>query len=302
MKVVRKLGRAYCEHRAASMPERRWSTVGLGVVVAARNRSGQRVDNFMRTLRRQTMPPDMVDITLVDYGSEPDHAASLREACLDWRVRYVGYSVPSHLERRRGHALNVGLRQMPTWCRIALCTDIDMLFAPNLLEWVMRTQLAYPRALTLCQFMDLPEDAIGPDTDPVAEFERLHALGIWYDDGATGPCTAAPREWFHAIRGFDERLFGEDHDDADIHHRAKRDGLVDVWIHGQTTLLHQWHYRRYDPPSTPEQALDHVSYHRHDEPNRHIVATSETVVRNEGFEWGQLPADGLVIEPPERRR
>jgi hypothetical protein len=302
MKVIRRLGRRLCEQRALRLPERRWSTVGLGVVVAARNRAGVRVKNFMRTLRRQTVPHDMVDVTLVDYGSEPECAAELRALCLDWRVRYCFLPVPSHLERRRSLALNIGLRQVPEWCRYVVCTDIDMLFAPNFCEWVLRTQLAYPKALTLCQFLDLPEGSMDDDTDPLAEFGRLRALGVPYEETANGPCLGAPRAWWYAIRGYDERLFGEDHDDWDIRKRARRDGRAEVWIHDHTALLHQWHWRRFETPRDEQDLPDQESYHKHFAPNAQIADHDPTIRRNLDHEWGVLPPGGTVIEPPERRR
>jgi hypothetical protein len=302
MKVVRKLARRYCDWRCRRLPQRCWSTLGLGVVVAVRNRSGQRPENFLRTLRHQTMPPDMVDITLVDYGSDPEHAQDLQDRCLDWRVRYIYLPVPSHLERRRGLALNVGLRRMPEWCRVAMCTDIDMLFARDFLEWVMRTQLAYPRALTLCRFVDLRQEAISPETDVVAQFDQIKTQGEYYDDSAVGPCLGAPRAWFHHIRGFDERLFGEDHDDTDIRWRNRRDGRIEVRLEDRTSLLHQWHWRRFEQAESAEQKLDAESYHRYWDSNMAIVQGDQSVIRNLDHEWGQLPEGGYVIEPPERRR
>ncbi|MBI2297983.1 MAG: hypothetical protein HYU66_03360, partial [Armatimonadetes bacterium] len=157
-------------------------------------------------------------------------------------------------------------------------------------------------ALALCRFTDLPEGSPADDTDVIAEFERLRGLGQLYDDSAVGPCLAAPREWYHQVRGFDERLFGEDHDDFDIQRRARLSGLVEVWLHDRTALLHQWHWRRFDEPRTPEEQAEHERYRRHWERNRELVLASDDPVRNRDHEWGALPDGAEVIEPPERRR
>lgn len=303
MKMLRHWGRAWYALKARQLPERVWSQLGLGVVVAARNRAGWRAANCLRTLRRQTMPPDMVDLTLVDYGSEPEQAAQLQELCLDWRVRYVWLPVADHGSRRRGHALNCGLRLVPEWCRYAVTTDIDMLYAPNFLEWVVRTQYSYPDAFTVCRFRDLPEGAVDEHTDVLAEFDRLRPLGELYDDSAVGPCLAAPRKWWFKVRGFDERMGGEDHDDTDVKYRAQRDHRVLVWLHEQTAMLHQWHWRRFDAaPETPEQLADAESYRRWYQHNQEIADGDLTIIRNRDHEWGQLPDGGYVIEAPERRR
>lgn len=296
MSLVGRLARRWFDHRAARLPERAWRTVGVGVMVAAHNRSGQRVENFLKTLRHQTLPAERVDITVVDYGSAPEHGEDLRERCRRHHARYI-YLPTTTLERRRSLAYNVALRHMPEWVEIAMATDIDMIFAPDFLEQVVRVQIAYPPCLTLCRFTDLPEDAMTDDTDVVAEFERLRRLGELYDDCATGPCLAARREWWWRIRGYDERLYGEEHDDYDTQCRAKASGLVQVWIHDRTSLLHQWHWRRYGGPRTEEERAEHERHLRHFQQNREIVLGSPDPVRNRDHEWGVMPEGGYVIEP-----
>jgi hypothetical protein len=302
MKAIRHLGRLYYERRAAGMAPRAWQSRAVGVVVAARNRSGQRAENFLRTLRTQTMPVDLVDMTLVDYGSESEHAADLQKRCDAWRVRYIFLPVADHFQRNKSLALNIGLRHMPEWCHVALCTDIDMIFAPNFLEWVMRTQLAYPKAITLCQFTDLREEAIGEDTDVVAEFDRIRTMGELFDDCAVGPCLALTREWYYRVRGFDERMFGEDHCDTDLLYRAERDGMVRFWLNQHTSLLHQWHWRRFDQPRDAKEQLDKESYERFWDVNAEFSDHDPTIVRNADHDWGVLPEGGFVIDQPERRR
>ena len=301
MGLIGRLARTYFDWRSRRLPERRWSTTGIAVIVAVHNRSGQRVENFLKTLRRQSMPPDYVDLTVCDYGSDPDHSADLKGRCWDWRVRYVRYDCLG-TERSRALALNTALRQVPEWIHCVVSTDIDMIFAPNFLETVVRTQLAYPQALTLCRFVDLPEAAIGPETDVIAEFETLREAGEYYDRSATGPCLGAAREWYYHIRGFDERLRGEDHDDFDIQRRARASGLVEVWTEDRTAMLHQWHWRRFEAPRGADEQAEHERYQRHWETNRDMVLEAGDPVRNQDQEWGS-PSGGIeVIEPPERRR
>ena len=51
----------------------------------------------------------------------------------------------------------------------------------------------------------------------------------------------ATRDFFEAVRGFDEAYKFWGLEDTDLTHRAQLWGLELSWVHEQTAMLHQWH-------------------------------------------------------------
>lgn len=276
-----KLGRRWRKWRCYYLLPRRVWERPLGVVVAVRNRSGQRVENFLQTLRRQTVPPEQVEIVVCDFGSEPDHARDIRARCARHGARYI--YTPDGPVWNKSRALNIAIQHTSPTAEFILSTDIDLLFAPNFVETVLRVLTGYGPCLVLCQFRDLPAGALRPETDLRAEFGRLCRMATWHDRSGTGGCQAAPRAWFFRVRGYDERLRLWGGMDEDLLRRARRDGLEPVWIQDRTALLHQWHRRKWDfaQDSPAQEAL----IRRYWEENHRLIAADPSIVRNrEG--WG----------------
>lgn len=286
VRLARRLDHLRREALAARLPLDRVRAETVGVAVAVRNRGGARVDNFLATLRAQTLPPECVDITVCDFGSEPAALDELRELCdrHDARLVPTGDSSPAW---NKSLALNIALRHSAPRARWLLPTDIDMLFAPNFIETVIRAHLAFGSAIVLAQFRDLPPELDIGGIDPVADFARLTAASEWVGEHATGPCLSTSREWCFRVHGFDERMTLWGYMDQDYSTRALRDGLREVWIHERTTLLHQWHPRKFEVfRGDPEQQR---VMREHYEANRRLYETDTSIVRNPES-WGGLPS------------
>lgn len=286
------LNRRLKSNAAARLPFEQVCAERLGVCVPVRNRSGARVENFLRTLRAQTVPESCVDLTVCDFGSDADELTDVTARCRQHRARLVALH-DDRVEWNKSLALNAALRHTPESCRYLFPTDIDMLFAPNFVETVLRAHLAWGEALVLCEFKDLPREALRAETDVVAEFAALDALGELAGDHAVGPCLSASREWYFKVRGFDERMRLWGFMDLDIQRRAQRDGLPEVWINSQTVLLHQWHARKWDVQQT--EAEREEMRQRYDA-NRKLYDEDPSIVRNPDG-WGELPDGAEVIEP-----
>ncbi|MBI5831512.1 MAG: glycosyltransferase [Armatimonadetes bacterium] len=280
---------------ARALPPARLAAETLAVAVAVRNRGGARVDRFLATLRAQTLPEQCVDVTIADFGSDEATLDQLRESCARFRARLVELNNPDP-QWNKSWALNAAIRATSVG-RYILATDIDMLFAPNFVETVLRAHLAFEPAIVLAQFMDLDRDALEGGLDPVTDFARLQAAAEWVGEHATGPCLSVSREWVERVRGFDERMVLWGYMDQDFSERALRDGLRGVWIHEQATMLHQWHPRKFEVHrgDAEAQALMRERF----EANRRLFEQDQSIERNPGG-WGEPGPAARVIEPPTR--
>ena len=99
------------------------------------------------------------------------------------------------------------------------------------------------------------------------------------------------------MRGFDERMVLWGYMDQDFSERALRDGLRGVWIHERSTMLHQWHPRKFEVHRGDEQAQA-LMRERFDA-NRRLFEDDQSIERNAGG-WGELGPEARVIEPPGR--
>jgi hypothetical protein len=295
--LLGRLAARYRLTRSKRLPRRRVEAETLAVAVAVRNRSGPRVDNFLATLRAQTVPARCVDITVCDFGSDAESLEDLRASCARFGARLV-ITGDTSAEWNKPWGLNLALRHGDPAARFVLPTDIDMLFAPDFVETLLRVHLVYGPALVMCRFKDLPATALDGEIDVVGDFERLAGLGEWVGEHACGPCLSTARAWCEKVRGFDERFKLWGFMDSDYQARAERDGLRPVWVDERTTLLHQWHPRKFDVHrDDPEQQQKmRLTY----EANRKLMEGDTSIVRNASG-WGELPPGGEVIEPGSSR-
>jgi glycosyltransferase involved in cell wall biosynthesis len=207
----------------------------LSVVIPIRNRSGIRLENCLRALRWQTLAPEFVEIVLSDFGSDAEHATSIETLSNRYGATVVSTDTTETWNRSR--ALNIGL-QAARGERI-LCTDADMLFAPDFLSVVMDELNQSPdEALVVCRCRDLPSE-VPEQLWSADDFDALKAQSPFREAMGTGACHATSRAWFESIRGYDERyvFWGFE----DLVSRAEKCGLRLRWIHNRTSMLHQWH-------------------------------------------------------------
>lgn len=206
----------------------------LSAIIPVRNRSGPRLRNCLRSLRWQTRE---VEIVVSDYGSTSEHAASIRELADQFGAKVVRTEEFSDWNRSR--ALNLGLQQASG--DYLLCTDADMIFAPNFTEAILDVHARMPnKALVVCACWDLPQSVPEQDWE-LEDFPRLHEQSKRRKSIGTGACQSASREFFFHARGYDESYVHWGSEDSDMRDRALKYGLSQEWISEQTQMLHQWH-------------------------------------------------------------
>jgi glycosyltransferase involved in cell wall biosynthesis len=215
----------------------------VSVVVPLRDRAGVRLSNCLASLRWQQSPPrDDVEIVLSDYGSAEPFRTDVAALASAHGAAHR-YTDARGLWNRSA-ALNCGIRAAHG--RWVLCTDSDMIFAPNFLATLLAVQAEHDeRALCLCRSSDLPPGA-AEGAVAEADLPALRGRAALRPTYGKGGCQFARRSWFEDVRGYDEGYQWWGWEDLDMAHRAQRSGLVWVWVEERTWMLHQWHRKLND--------------------------------------------------------
>lgn len=223
----------------------------LTVLIPIRNRAGQRLDNCLRSLRWQSLPSAEFEILISDFGSTRESRTDIEKAAARHGARVLHATTDAPWNRSR--ALNLGIQEARG--ENVLCTDCDMIFAPNFLVTVLAALKEHRgRALVVSRCWDLPSD-VPEGPHEVEDFPALLARATLRPSHGTGACQATLRRWFEEVRGYDEKYVYWGFEDKDLLRRAKRSGLTLAWIHEQTSMLHQWHISQNDRPL--RKALNH---------------------------------------------
>jgi glycosyltransferase involved in cell wall biosynthesis len=231
-------------------------TIQLSVIIALRDRSGVRLDNCLRALRWQDVDDSDVEILLSDFGSTPAHRAESLRLAKQHDARVIATDTDERWNKSR--ALNVGIRASRG--HYVLCTDADMIFAPNFLSTLLAAQHTEgDQAFVLCQSRDLPE-ALTETPWALQDMPTLIARSHYRERQGTGACQMATRAFFERVRGYDEGYKGWGQEDTDMTFRAARAGLTHRWVEDTTAMMHQWH------PSNRgrwpvQKALNDLRYH-----------------------------------------
>ena len=99
-----------------------------------------------------------------------------------------------------------------------MCTDVDILFAPNFLKEVTDT-LSQGNRFVVCRCRDLPPDTENTPYTPEG-FSDLHGRSQYRHLLGTGACQAVRKEWFYDVRGYDEKYIYWGYEDRDMFRRA----------------------------------------------------------------------------------
>lgn len=254
----------------------------ITVVIGVRNRCGHRLVNALRSIRAQEYP-GVVQVIVVDYGSEPEQARGTREICEEHRARYVAIEHAGVWSRSR--CLNVGLRLADT--KFLMTSDVDVVLSPRYLADAVGLLGSAPLSIVCSRMLDLPEES-APALARAAESGELR-LEEWRG-------LAEPRyDWIHPsigvgytrfyqlIRGYDEYYEVWGMEDDDLMRRFTYLGLRPRALGTESFYLHQWHPK-----------LDGIPEGRSAEPvlrNQEYFRKTHSIVRN-GGDWGHAGRPG----------
>ncbi len=278
--------------RAAAVSRRRLERAKCAVCFAGLNRSGRLVENCLRTLRHQNLPESCIDITICDIGSPRAVTDELEALARMHRARLIRLNVPNP-EWRKPWVMNIAMRHSAPDAAFLLASDLDVIYAPDFIEWVLRCHLAGPRrTFVICENYDLPDASVMERYDAVGDYDKIVACGARIRGAGIGTCQSLPRKWINDIHGYDERLRGWGSEDDDMQKRAVMDRLWHADISMKTSLTHQWH------ETTLQRMSREGQKRKFDEDCRWNaeILKDASLVRNPGG-WGVLPSTAVIMEP-----
>jgi len=300
-KMLAKIVNAVRLQRAAAISLREVEKHKCAVCLTSLNRAGRRLENCLRTLRHQSVPESCVDITLCDMGSTPDICDELGALAQKYRVRQVRMNLPAP-EWQRSWPMNAAMRHSAPDAAFLLASDIDMIYAPNFIEWVLRCHLALPdKTFVMCEYHQLPDDTAMQRYDAAGDYYKILACAATPHVVGSGHCQSFTRAWCNEIHGYDERFRCWGYEDNDMQNRATISRFWRADMSSKTSDIHQWH-ETHEQRMTREgaAAVYKEALQRNDAIFKDNMKAN-TLVRNPGG-WGLLPPTGVVIEPPPKKR
>ncbi len=199
--------------------------------------------NLLRTLESQTRRPDV--LAMLNFGAPCPELKALSPA-----FRYIYRHAPHGEVFSLSRAHNQAASLLPP-VETVMFLDADVLLAPDFIERGLRRLKR--GILVNCRIMDLPREAVTPETDVVREFERLKTLSKPRRElTAVGACQWLWMNAYRHLRGHDEAFKMWCFEDMDFQRRARWMGLQPVALDEETTMLHQWHLSKDDVLKDPK--------------------------------------------------
>ncbi len=261
----------------------------ITVLIGARNRGDHRLANALRSFREQTYPARLVQIIVVDYGSEAIQAATTRTLCRLYGAHYIRVSDIEVWSRSR--CLNIGLRRART--KWVMTSDVDVMVSTTYLADAIAALTAEPLSVLCAPMLDLPAgsadafrslalngrplqlDAWRPQCTPRLGWPLHPSVAVTY------------ARYLELVGGYDEfyEIWGSE--DEDLLLRLRYLGLDVVTPTLRSFYVHQWHPKYEDVPGG-ERAPQI-------ERNRAHLLRNHAIVRNR-HDWGAAAAHSVVDE------
>lgn len=252
------------------------------------NLHGARVDNLLQSINCQTIHD--IETILIDYGSNEKNHDYLMDTIepYDVKVIYVEdviWSPP--------RACNIGIRQAQG--KYVIKIDADLILEPRAVEDTVE-KMRGRNMFIIRQPLYLPKDFDYENINLPRDYSKLRKTKTHYQLPSYGGFFAASREWWHKVRGYDERYVWYGCNDWDLWNRALHDkmnrlifgepnlkGMKGITAYNKNThVYHQWHEQ-------PWIRLDltRKTYDLYRKQNRQIYNASNTVIRNTE-NWGTI--------------
>lgn len=236
----------------------------LSIVIGVRNRSAM-LKNCLRSLSLQDSKD--FEVIIVDYGGTDDIEGLVHDYGF---TKYI-YTHNTGIYSRT-HSLNIGIRNAAS--ELILCTDADIIFAPNFVTAALKA--ASEGAIVLCHCLRLSPKFI----KPYFKYQEIVKKSTPGHEFSIGGCQMLHRKVWNEIRGWDEDIVGWGSEDWDIMHRLKRKGIKEIYIHHKTSIIHQNH----DPCFRTAYRND-ILWALHD---KMIKERVKDIKRNTDRAWGKI--------------
>lgn len=255
----------------------------LSVVFCVRDRDERRLRYCFQSLLDSDKDRSVREIVLVDYGSTLAHTQIYRRLATEFPITLK--QTPRDGPFSRSRALNIGIRQTSEDVPFILCSDIDMIYAPEFLSKLTSALSSLKRAIVTSGHLALTQVATEQLQYPFADFKALSSsASVERYRPWPGPCLATSRSWLFRANGFDERFERWGSEDGDLLRRGRRDGLRIHWLHGEL-MFHQWHPTQWQTAvETGEFRQQHQAFHL-----TQALFLSDRSIRRNGDNWGNPP-------------
>lgn len=257
----------------------------ISLVIPTYNLHGARIRNLLSSISHQTIEAETI---IVDYGSGNEEHLKLVEDADPYNVELI--HIPD-VEWSPPRACNIGVRKARGDTIIKL--DADLILEPHTLEdtleYVSKGSFVIRQPKFLTKHFNIENLTLPRDYPQIREAQYNYFLPSY------GGFFAAHHDWWHKVRGYDERYLWYGCNDWDLWNRAVRSGLK-RWIFGQpglkgmkgispyakdTYVYHQWH-----PEPAIRLNITEEAFEKHRERNREIYNNAQEVVRN-AENWGR---------------
>ena len=207
------------------------------VVTLTWNREPARLHGLLWSLSHQTLPP--LEVVVVDANTNARLKRQIAAVAVQFPLARV-VEAPRH-DFSLAWGFNVGIKASDERARYVITTGTDMLFGSNVIGLLSKMLCDRCMILSHCGFLVQGVDVSG---DVHARWAQL-CMRINPNPPvkiSAGALIAAPRAWWHKVRGYDEVHHPFAFADSDMWMRAKLDKVsVGFMVWGKAQVLHTWH-------------------------------------------------------------
>jgi glycosyltransferase involved in cell wall biosynthesis len=213
----------------------------ITILYPFKNRELFRVKNSIDSLLAQSNLN--FHVVFVDYGSEQETAAEVKQLLLKHESITYLYSYNIDQPWSRSKAINIGLRQVKT--EYVFIADIDIIFDCNFIELLYKLKSPIKNTYFQVGYLDEHESKILKSFDSY----KIISKSIPEAQGLALFSTKSLIE----VNGFDEFMHFWGAEDEDINSRLNNTGFQTQFYNDKILLLHQWH------PKFEESKHKHLS-------------------------------------------
>jgi len=242
----------------------------LTIIVGYRNRELTRIKHCLDSLERQTCQE--FRLIFVDYGSDLPISKDAQNLIMEYPFGDYIYSDSRGYPWNRSAALNIGIRRADS--EYILTTDIDMVFARNFVEVVLKN--ANKQNVLHCATHWLPRKFNAWEN--IDSYSRKFALA---EQTALGGCQCLSTKIAKELRGFDEVYKYWGVEDRDLNNRLKLRGIEPKWLNNLTAMFHQWH------PKSNARTANYLPLNLWGKMNAYERLHQDMLVRN-SEDWGRI--------------
>lgn len=262
----------------------------ISIVVPTFNLEEWRVRNCLKSLRLQS--EKNIELIVSDYGSDAKHVESMLTISKAFNASLYHSKAD---EWSIGCAYNVGIRR--SMGKFVATIDADIIFEPEVIRDTMNRLQVHANAVIVRQPIFLSKSVDCPNLILPESYPLLDAQTPEYRSPSVGSFTIVNRNWWFAVRGYDERMTLYGSEDWEMWRRANRLHNKIILIGEDTRfqfpkqrvppnckLYHQWHQDIHERLSLPKEVVDNQR-----KVNREVyyLGDQSTVRNNEG--WGRMP-------------